>query len=148
MVSNKINNMTQLKLEIIRLQSIKAQQEIIIKENFKAVKESLKPANLGKSIFSSLVADKKDTQNFLMYGINKGIGYGINFLAEKLFLKDKPGIVKTIGHFLINNVVSKIVSFNSGSSLISILKNIFQGKNRDDNDSSMHKEVYNNHTSI
>ena len=133
MVLNKISNLSQLKLEILRLQSIRTQQELMVKDSFQEVNESLKPGNLAKNILSSFFADKKETENFLMYGINKGINYGINYLAEKVFLKDKPGIVKTMGHFLINNVISKMVS---GSSFFSGIKNLFQNIKSDENGAS------------
>lgn len=143
---SKIENMVQLRLEIIRLQSVKAQQELIIKNNFQEVNESLKPGNLFKSIVSSAFADKKDNKNLLMYGINQGLNYWINFFAEKAFLKDKPEIIKILGRFLLNNIASKMVSFKSDSLLGRITSFFNFGKSKTHgNGSTSHMDSrYNN----
>ena len=139
---NDIENMTQLRLEIIRLQSVKAQQELIIKHNFQEVNESLKPGNLFKSIISSAFTDKKDNKNLLMYGIHQGINYGINFFAEKAFLKNKPEIIKVLGRFVINNLASKMASFKSDSIISRIVSIFGSGKSKtDDNGSINHKDT-------
>ena len=89
----KINNAAELDRAIAELEHKAAFQKKDIQETFASVSESLKPMNLLKSGFRSVIhtGNKEDIFNVLL-------GLGSGFLGRKLLLGKSKGVVgKTIG---------------------------------------------------
>lgn len=89
----KINNAAELDQAIAELEHKAAFQKKDIQETFASVAESLKPMNLLKSGFRSVIhsGNKEDIFNVLL-------GLGSGFLGRKLLLGKTRGVVgKTLG---------------------------------------------------
>lgn len=127
-----IKNKEQLKVEIFRLESLKTKQELIIENNIKELKNSLKPGNLIPEALSSLLAKKNgDEASTPLKLLNMGIVY----LAENMFLKGSPKLIKAAVAYAVGNVASNALADKSTSILEGIksglkgIRNYFQTKN-------------------
>lgn len=109
-----IETREQLKLEILRLESLKTKQELIIEDNIRELKDSFKPGNLIPDALSSLLAKKNgDEASTPLKLINMGIVY----LAENLFLKGSPKLIKAVLAYAVGNVTSNAIAEKSTSIL-------------------------------
>jgi hypothetical protein len=109
-----IENRQQLKVEILRLESLKNKQELIIENNIRDLKEGFKLSNLIPEAISSLLAKKNgDEASTPLKLINMGVVY----LAESLFLKGSPKLVKAAVAYALGNVTSNAIADKSTSIL-------------------------------
>lgn len=119
-VRTTINNRDELKVEILRLETLKNKQELIIENNIKELKESLRPGNLISEGISSLLAKKNgDEASTPLKLLNMGMVY----LAENIFLKGSPKLVKAAVAYAVGNVTSNTLADKSTT----ILKGIKSG---------------------
>jgi len=85
----KIKSVMQLELEQTKLRLHEAQLEKAIRKDWKDVKGSLTPKNLGKQILTELISQKIQDK-FRPKGIlSESLAYGANMLAKKLGEKFK-----------------------------------------------------------
>ena len=114
-----INNRDELKVEITRLESLKVKQELIIENNIRELKESFKPSNLIPETISSILAKKNgDEASTSLKLINMGVVY----LAENLFFKGSPKLVKAAVAYALGNVTSNAIAEKS-TNILNGLKN-------------------------
>ena len=126
-----IKNREQLKVEILRLETLKSKQELIIENNIRDLKESLRPGNLIPEALSSLLAKKNgDEASTPLKLLNMGIVY----LAENMFLKGSPKLMKAAVAYAVGNVASNALADKSTTILDGIksglkgIRNYFQKK--------------------
>src|SRR5690606_23834063 len=131
--TDMIENRDQLKVEILRLESLKAKQELIIDNNIRELKESFKPSNLIPEAISSLLAKKNgDEASTPLKLLNMGVVY----LAENLFMKGSPKLVKAAVAYALGNVTSNAMADKSSSILNGIrsglkgVRNLFRNNNQ------------------
>lgn len=87
-----INNSYELEAAIIELEKRKVIQETLLKEQFHAVKESMKPMNIIKNSFSKLTHTPE-----IRDGVFKTIaGVGIGLLTKNMFLGKAIPLVKSL----------------------------------------------------
>lgn len=106
---NKIENLSQLKLELERLQTRKVEQEDTLKRDVLEIKEALKPSNLISKAISSLFNTSQNNADF----IRSGIMLGVTVLSEKLLQKKSSGVVKTLLSDVVRNIASAFISSES-----------------------------------
>ena len=101
------NETDSLQESIIATQKLRGYQQELLKEQFHAACESIKPINLIKSTFRDMTKSpdiKKDV-------ISSAVGLGTGFLSKKLFVGKSHSFVKkgigTVIEFAIANLVSK-----------------------------------------
>jgi uncharacterized membrane protein len=142
---NRIENLTDLRLEIKRLQVVKASQEEAITNDIRAIEEALKPANLVSNAVSSIFRRKGDEAGLLKSGVN----FGVYFLIEKVLLRRSSGLVRNLVSFIASNVATNMVAKNSGTimeKLKEVAGNILKKKPKDEYFDSTYqeREIYNN----
>lgn len=131
----KIENRDHLKVEILRLESLKNKQELIIEDNIRQIKDSFKPSNLIPDAISSLLAKKNgDEAGAPLKLLNMGAVY----LVESLFLKRSPRIVKAAVAYALGNVTSNAIADKSTSLLNGIRSGLKGIRNLFRNNSSGH----------
>lgn len=97
-----IGSYAELKARIAYLDSIKEEQEEVLKENIREVYESLQPAELIKKAIYNIGHDEELVHD----AGHLGASMGLNFAIGKLFGQDK-----SIGGFLKTVVAKQVVSF-------------------------------------
>lgn len=125
-----INNSKELSAAIVELEKRKVIQESLLKDQFHAVKESLKPMNMIKNTFSKITHTPE-----LRDGVFKTIaGVGIGLLTKNMFLGKALPLVRS----LVGNAVETGVerSVKSGADTIkaygsAIYNNLFRSKSKD-----------------
>jgi hypothetical protein len=85
---SRINNVTELRAEIVRLRKVSEEQKQQIKNNVQDIGESLKPSNLLFSFLSSVTGIHIDKNEFF----KDGIAYGISLLIQRFVLKTEKKI--------------------------------------------------------
>lgn len=124
-----IENRDQLKVEILRLETLKSKQELIIENNVKGLKDSLKPGNLIPEALSSMLAKKNGDEASTPL---KLLNMGLIYLAESVFLKRSPKLVKAAVAYAVGNVASNALADKSTTILEGIkyslkeIRNYFQ----------------------
>ena len=104
---SKINNITELRSEILRLQKQEKEQREKLKNGVKEIPEELKPANLFMNFISSLFGVHVEKNEFL----KDGIAFGISLIIQRFILKTEKKfenkiydwvdtMVKRIKHFM------------------------------------------------
>ena len=83
MAMSKINNITELRAEILRLQKQENEQREKLKNGVKEIREELKPAHLLMNFVSSLFGVRIEKNEFL----KDGIAYGISLIIQRYILK-------------------------------------------------------------
>jgi hypothetical protein len=78
-----IENIHQLRDEIKRLREQSKQQELLIKDDLREVREDLKPQNILWSALSSITGIKTDRSEFF----KNGIAYSVSILIRRFILK-------------------------------------------------------------
>jgi hypothetical protein len=102
----RIENITQLRNEISRLEKQKTEQEISLKVQISMLRDAFRPLNLLLSALSSITGIKLKENVFL----KDGLFYGFSLLLQRFILRAESNAEETIYHFL-DTVVDKIKSF-------------------------------------
>jgi hypothetical protein len=124
----KITNSHELDVAIVELKKRQVIQEGLLKEQFDAVKDSMKPMNIIKRSFSKLTHTPE-----IRDGVFKTItGVGLGLLTKNMFLGKGIPLVKSLFGNAVENTVDK--SIKSGADTIkaygtAIFNNLF-GKKR------------------
>jgi hypothetical protein len=117
-----ITNSTELKLRIMQLKNLRAEQELSIKRNAKELYYSLQPTAIIKRTFKNLIAPK-EVQNSLF---NTGMNLGTSFILDKLLLRRGYGIKS----FLFNSGLKKVVSILLESPKVKEFIDKFKGQSQ------------------
>ncbi|MEO6491098.1 MAG: hypothetical protein ABIO04_14235 [Ferruginibacter sp.] len=124
----KISTKAELEVAIIELEKRKVREQALVVENFKMVRESLKPMNLIKHGFKQITE---------MPGLGEGLiktaaGLGIGVISKKLFLGSSPSFIKKILSGFFELAVAKTTISNADKVKaygISIYNNLFKRSN-------------------
>lgn len=119
---NKIENVSQLHLEILRLRIQKNQQEQAIRQDIKDIHMSLKPLNTVIQGMASLFSPETGKTTI----VKQILDFGINYFTN-LYFKNSPGITKRLISFFAGNLTSKFIVGKSGW-IIDRIKRIFTHK--------------------
>lgn len=124
---NKITSIAELQESILFLETKQANEEILIKEQFKTTYESLKPINLIKSTLSELT----DLRDFKGDILGTSLSLVAGYLSKKIIFGSTRNPFKQIFGSLIQMGVTNIISKNSDSikSFVSHLINNISSKN-------------------
>ena len=124
---DKINNTKELDLAILYLTNKQAEEELLLKNEFKTSYESLKPINILKSTFKELV----EAPNFKEDLLNTSISIASGYLSKKLAVGSSNDPLKQIfGSFLQIGITSLVVKNADGikSKLVDFLSKVFEKK--------------------
>tara|TARA_R110000868_G_scaffold308569_1_gene570044 strand:+ start:306 stop:689 length:384 start_codon:yes stop_codon:yes gene_type:complete len=105
----KITTIDDLNLSTLVLQKAQAEQKIMLKEEFNATFESIKPANLIKSTFQDLVSTPDLKNNILDTSMSVAAG----FLSKKLAIGASSSKFKQFFGSLLQLGVTKVFSENA-----------------------------------
>ncbi|MEO5984181.1 MAG: hypothetical protein ABIP80_01670 [Ferruginibacter sp.] len=125
----KISNSHELDAAIVELQKRQVIQEGLLKEQFDAVKDSMKPMNVIKRSFSKLTHTPE-----IRDGVFKTItGVGLGLLTKNMFLGKGIPVFKSLFGNAVENTVDK--SIKSGADTIkaygtAIFNNLFGKKKK------------------
>lgn len=118
---NKIKDMKDLRVEILRLQALQKEQRDILRKDLKEIREGLKPSTLIKDMLSSIVSRKFVYDSLF----TTGLGFGITFFIKRLlFRKSNKGLVKGFFWHFLQNIISRILRIPS-RTLNQSLKSLF-----------------------
>ena len=123
----EINNSSDLKAAIIRLEQQNKIQKNLVVEQFHTTYESLKPVNILKSSLNKVVHSPGVVENV----INATIGLGAGFLSKKILLGGSRGILNKLLGTAVEFGVAGLVSKKSGSIKsggISLFNKLFKPK--------------------
>ena len=123
----KITSTIKLRESILLLEIKQANEERLLKEQFKITCESLKPANLLKHTLNELVTSPNLKGTILNTGLSLVAGY----LSKKVVVGSTINPLKKVLGTLLQVTVSNLVSKNSDKieSTVMRLINIFSKKN-------------------
>jgi hypothetical protein len=102
----RIENIDQLRMEILRLEKSTSEQEIRLKQDLANIRQELKPINLVLNSLSSITGIKFNKNVFL----KDGILYGANLLLQRFILKTEKKAEETVYKF-VDVVFEKIQGF-------------------------------------
>ena len=122
----KINSVISLKEAILELEGKQEVEKIMLREQFHATYESLKPINLIKSAFKE-VSESEDLKDEL---VNTSIGLAVGYISKKIFegVSSNP-IRKLLGTALMFGIKSVIAKNPEAvKSMIHGLMNIIRNK--------------------
>jgi len=103
---SRINNIRELRAEIVRLKKISDEQKQQLRDDVKEIGESLKPSNLFFSFLSSVTGIRMDKNEFL----KDGIAYGISLLIQRYILKSERKIEAKIYEW-VDTIFIKVKDF-------------------------------------
>jgi len=103
---NKIKNLEQLRKEINRMQGVAKEQEQQLKDDLKAIREDLKPANIFWNTVSSLSGIKMDKNEFF----KDGIAYGLSLLIRRFILKSEKKMENKV-YDVVDSIFDRVKSF-------------------------------------
>ena len=98
-----ITNSTELKHEIMKLSSSKADQEMALKRDLKELYYSMQIS----TVIKRTVRDLKEDENVRSTAVEAGINLGSGFILDKLLLRKGYGIKS----YLVNIGLKKLVSY-------------------------------------
>lgn len=98
-----ITNSTELKHEIMKLSSLKADQELILKRDLKEIYYSMQIS----TVIKRTVRDLTEDDNIKSTAVEAGISLGSGFILDKLLLRKGYGIKS----YLMNVGLKKLVSY-------------------------------------
>jgi len=101
-----IENITELRTEIIRLKIQQSDQESLIKQDIEAIKQSLKPLNMAKKYISDMFSTHGRDNDL----ITKGAGLGASVFIKNYLLKGSPYLVRKIVGFFAENLSTNVVA--------------------------------------
>lgn len=117
-----ITNITQLNTRIKQLEIEQLNEEVLLKAQFKLVKESLTAANLIKRTVNSVIATPHLKNNI----VNTVLSYGTGYLAKKIVTGSTHNPIKKILGMVLQTSVTNAVANNADdikSLLINLIKN-------------------------
>ena len=103
---SRINNITELRAEILRLQKTELEQKEKIKNDIKEIREELKPANILMNTVSSIFGVHIEKNEFL----KDGIAYGISLIIQRYILKTEKKIENKIYEW-VDTMVERVKHF-------------------------------------
>lgn len=133
----KINSATGLRTEIIRLESKRADEEKMLKEQFHLAYESMKPINLIKSTFKNAVASGKEaiaSPNLKENVLNISAGLATGYLSKLLFVGASHSPLRKLLGFALQFGITKAVAKNPetikslGKGFLKIIRSKFGEK--------------------
>jgi hypothetical protein len=107
----KISTIAELRYEIAQLQIKQSLQAQSVKEQFKNVRESLRPVNLIKSTFKEAITSPDLMTNVL----NAGVGLAAGILTKKMFVGSTHNPFKRILGTLLEAGMATIVTTKGDS---------------------------------
>ena len=105
----EITNVTQLKEAIALLQSEELQKKNILVDQFRITYESLKPANLIKGAFNSVI----NTPDIADHLIGSSLGLGAGIISKKILVGKSSNIFKRFLGTIIEITVAGAITKNS-----------------------------------
>jgi len=114
----KINNLDELRAEIVLLQFQRDEHTTALKEQAKLTYESLKLVNLLKSLFKEVTS----TPDFKDGLINSSLGLGVGYLTKKVVVGATHNPLKQLMGILLQSTVTNVVAKNGDDIKDSILK--------------------------
>lgn len=105
----KIETISQLRGEIARMQIVAKQQEQIIKNDLKEIREDLRPENIFWNAFSSFTGIKMSKVEFF----KDGIAFGLSLILQRFVLKTEKKLENKVYDFVdslferVKNMVNK-----------------------------------------
>jgi hypothetical protein len=129
----KISTIVELRYEIAQLQIKQSLQAQSVKEQFKNVRESLRPVNLIKSTFKEAIGSPDLMTNVL----NAGVGLAAGIITKKMFVGSTHNPFKRILGTILEAGMATIVATKGDSirdSAIHLFKNVFTKKPVKDQD--------------
>lgn len=110
---NQIENIVQLRSEIGRLKKVAKEQEQVIKNDIKEIRENLRPENIFWNSLSSFTGIKMNKEEFF----KDGIAYGLSLILQRFILKTEKKVENNVYDFVdsIFDRVKNLVHKFSGS---------------------------------
>lgn len=107
---NQINSITELKAAIHLLEIKRADEEKLLREQFKTTAESLKPINLIKHTLSELTTSPEVKENLLSTVIGLATGY----ISKRIVIGSTHNPIKQFLGYVLQLGVTGIASKNAG----------------------------------
>lgn len=123
----EINNSSELKAAIKKLELQKEMQKDLLVEHFHTTYESLKPVNILKNSLSKVIHSPAAVDNI----INTSVSLGVGLLSKKLLLGKSSGIVKKLLGTAMEFGVAGMISKQSNSlklGALNLLSKVFKSK--------------------
>ncbi|MDP2387818.1 MAG: hypothetical protein Q8M29_15705 [Bacteroidota bacterium] len=98
-----------LKQLILEKESEKELRELLLKDQFRATFESLKPINIIKNTFKQIVTSPEIKTSI----INSAIGFISGFVAKKLFVGGSNNPIKKMGGSILGTLVANKTEANA-----------------------------------
>ena len=122
-----INNSKELQAAIVELEKRRVIQESLLKEQFSAVKESLKPVNMIKRTISKITHTPE-----IRDGVLKTVaGVGLGLLTKNMFIGKAYPVVKSLFGNAVENSVDKTIKTSADTVKAygtAIYNNLFKKK--------------------
>lgn len=139
-MSNKINSLKDLKLEIAVLQTKQAVQQDQLKSDIKSLTESLRPANLIRNAIKSFGTDSGLRGDMTRKGAEAAVG----FLISNLLLKNFGPAAKTLAALAGTTVATSVLGEHA-EKYIGKFKDLiekFKKKSGAEGDNFDEKDIY------
>jgi hypothetical protein len=121
-----IKNYLQLESEIKRLTDIRKAQELTLISNLNSVRQSLQPANILKSAFTTLSGDNISGKEAVSKALKAGLGYAF---IKVLFRASNP-LMQVIGATIAPAIATRLINKNTATYLLTLVKRIKSWKNK------------------
>lgn len=105
-MKNKIENASDLRREIKRLESQKKEQSAVLKNDVEEIKESLKPINLINSLIDSFFKKSPNQNETLKDSFAGGLAFILSNLLSKLFVNVEHKVEP-----IVLNLIEKVRGF-------------------------------------
>jgi hypothetical protein len=129
-MTKQITNYKELVAEKARLNALLAEQELLIKEDWHAIKHELKPfVHVAATVRNFLT--RKATMNALQLGVNL---FSDGFV-KRILLKNAGWFAKLLVPFFIKNYASHVT--DEPEKLLHKIKNLFKKKKHEDQETGM-----------
>jgi hypothetical protein len=109
-----------LRLQIVHKEAKLLEEELMLKEHFNVIYDSLKPINLIKNTLSEAITSPDIRHNLF----NAAIGFGTGYIAKKLFINRPDGFIKTIEGNIVQLLVASKVADNA-DTIRSVMQTLF-----------------------
>ena len=108
---NKIENIYHLEAEIKRLREVAKQQEVQLKNNFKDIRDDLRPENILLNSLASITGIKIDNKEFF----KEGFAYALSIIIQRFVFKTERKIEERTYEFL-DTIFERIKKFMGKNS--------------------------------